>query len=106
MAQTGCCRTFKRVEGRNDNFDAATGARIQHTFRSDQFRRSWGNYMPKYKLEEIVDSLSVISSIIFRRLECMECNQCEPCGQAFMGALNVLREAGNVARGEGVAEGE
>ena len=48
----------------------------------------------KFEVEEIMDSLATISEIIFRRLKCMECNQCEPCGEAFMGALAVLREAG------------
>lgn len=61
----------------------------------------------RFEIEEVVDSLATISEIIFRRLQCMECNQCEPCGEVFMNALNVLREAGNVNRGEGtVREGE
>ena len=50
----------------------------------------------RFEVEEIMDSLATISEILFRRLKCMECNQCEPCGPAFMGALNVLREAGRV----------
>jgi hypothetical protein len=52
---------------------------------------------PKFEIEEIMDSLATISDILFRRLHCMECNQCEPCGEVFMGALKVLREGGNVA---------
>ena len=51
----------------------------------------------RFELEELVQPLATISSIIFRRLQCMECNQCEPCGEVFMSALKVLREAGNVA---------
>jgi hypothetical protein len=54
--------------------------------------------MPKkFEIEELVDSLATISDIIFRRLHCMECNQCEPCGPAFMNALKTVRAAGNVA---------
>jgi hypothetical protein len=56
---------------------------------------------PGFEIEEIVDSLALISDIIFRRLHCMECNQCEPCGAVFMGALKVLREAGNLKQIEG-----
>jgi hypothetical protein len=52
---------------------------------------------PKFEIEEVMDSLATISEILFRRLHCMECNQCEPCGEVFMSALKVLREAGNVA---------
>lgn len=52
---------------------------------------------PRFEIEEVMDSLATISEILFRRLKCMECNQCEPCGEAFMGALKVLREAGEVA---------
>ncbi len=55
--------------------------------------------MPKnfeLELEKIVDSLATISDIIFKRLQCMECNQCEPCGGIFMKALSTLREAGNI----------
>jgi hypothetical protein len=51
---------------------------------------------PKYEIEEVMDSLAVISEVLFRRLHCMECNQCEPCGPAFMQSLEVLRAAGNV----------
>lgn len=50
----------------------------------------------KFEIEKLVDSLATISEIIFRRLKCMECNQCEPCGAAFMQALETLRKAGNV----------
>jgi hypothetical protein len=52
---------------------------------------------PKYEIEEVMDSLATISEVLFRRLQCMECNQCEPCGEVFMSALKVLREAGEVA---------
>jgi hypothetical protein len=57
-----------------------------------------GDHMPprRFEIEEIMDSLATVSEILFRRLKCMECNQCEPCGPVFMGALNVLREAGEV----------
>lgn len=51
------------------------------------------------KFERMVDSLSTIADIIFRRLHCMECNQCEPCGPVFMGALKNLRAVGKVTRG-------
>ena len=54
---------------------------------------------PKWEIEELVDSLATISEIIFRRWHCVECNNCEVGGEAFMGALNTLREAGNVAAG-------
>jgi hypothetical protein len=47
-----------------------------------------------FEIERIMDSLATISTILFKRLHCMECNQCEPCGPAFMGALKVLQEAG------------
>ena len=61
----------------------------------------------EFEIERIMDSLATISSILFRRLHCMECNQCEPCGPAFMGALKVLREAGTpnaeAIKGEGGA---
>jgi hypothetical protein len=50
----------------------------------------------RFEVEEIMDSLATISEILFRRLKCMECNQCEPCGVAFMEALEVLRGAGEV----------
>jgi hypothetical protein len=50
----------------------------------------------RFEVEEIMDSLALISEVIFLRLKCMECNQCEPCGPAFMGALDVLRKAGEV----------
>lgn len=59
----------------------------------------------KFEIESVVDSLATISDIIFRRLHCMECNQCEPCGPIFMQALKVVREAGNVAKGQGPAGG-
>ena len=49
---------------------------------------------PKFEIEEVIDSLAVISEIIFNRLHCMECNQCEPCGPTFMESLKVLRVAG------------
>lgn len=64
--------------------------------------------MPKFEIEEVMDSLATISDVIFRRLHCMECNQCEPCGPGFMRALDVLREAGTVTRAEGgtAARGE
>ncbi len=52
-----------------------------------------------FKLEEVVDSLSVISRIIFNRLKCMECNQCEPCGAEFMKALQVLSHSGHSGHG-------
>ena len=52
---------------------------------------------PKYQIEEVMDSLATISSILFKRLKCMECNQCEPCGVYFMDALKVLQGAGQVA---------
>lgn len=52
---------------------------------------------PKFEIEEIVVSLATISEIIFRRFQCMECNQCEPCGSEFMGALKQLSEAGGIA---------
>ncbi|HWT81376.1 MAG TPA: hypothetical protein VN648_21495 [Candidatus Methylomirabilis sp.] len=55
----------------------------------------------RFEIEEIMDSLATVSSIIFRRLHCMECNQCEPCGEVFMNALRVLSEAGNVKPMEG-----
>lgn len=58
----------------------------------------------KFEVEEIMDSLATISSIIFNRLKCMECNQCEPCGETFMQALKVLSEAGNIAEGGGGAQ--
>lgn len=51
---------------------------------------------PKFDFERLIDPLAVISSILFKRLHCMECNQCEPCGPAFMQALSVLKEAGTV----------
>lgn len=54
---------------------------------------------PKFEIEEVIDSLAVISEIIFNRLHCMECNQCEPCGPTFMESLKVLRAAGNVEAG-------
>jgi hypothetical protein len=57
----------------------------------------------KFEIEEVVDSLATISDIIFRRFQCMECNQCEPGGAIFMKALNTLREAGNVAHVQGGA---
>jgi hypothetical protein len=50
----------------------------------------------RFEVEEIMDSLATISEILFRRLKTMECNQCEPCGEAFMASLEVLRTAGNV----------
>ena len=53
------------------------------------------------KIERMYDSLATISSIIFNRLHCMECNQCEPCGPIFMGALKNLRAVGKVNRGRG-----
>jgi hypothetical protein len=49
----------------------------------------------EFEVEKIMDSLATISSIIFNRLKCMECNKCEPCGVEFMDALKVLRGAGN-----------
>lgn len=55
----------------------------------------------KFELEEIMDSLATVSDILFRRLRCMECNQCEPCGETFMGALKVLSEAGNITPTQG-----
>jgi hypothetical protein len=60
----------------------------------------------RYELEEVMDSLATISEILFLRLKCMECNQCEPCGEAFMSSLNVLRKVGNVAQLEGRASAE
>ena len=51
---------------------------------------------PPYEVEAVMDSLATISEVLFRRLVCMECNQCEPCGPAFMASLNVLREAGKI----------
>lgn len=51
----------------------------------------------RFELEELVQPLAAISSIIFRRLQCMECNQCEPCGETFMAALKTLSEAGKGA---------
>jgi hypothetical protein len=59
----------------------------------------------KFEIERVVDSLATISDIIFKRLQCMECNQCEPCGQIFMQALKVLGEAGNITKGAGPAGG-
>lgn len=50
----------------------------------------------RFEVEEIMDSLATISEILFLRLKCMECNKCEPCGEAFMASLEVLRKAGNV----------
>jgi hypothetical protein len=52
--------------------------------------------MPPQEVEKLVDSLAVISRIIFNRLHCMECNQCEPCGEAFMKALDNIAKAGKV----------
>ncbi len=53
--------------------------------------------MPKhFEIEKIVDSLAIVSDIIFQRLHCMECNKCQPCGETFMKALTTLREAGNI----------
>jgi hypothetical protein len=60
----------------------------------------------KFDLERVVDSLATISDIIFKRLQCVECNQCEPCGPIFMRALNNIREAGHVTKGEGPAGGQ
>ena len=60
------------------------------------------------EIKKIIDSLATISHIIFRRLHCVECNQCEPCGPAFMKALNTLREAGKIEGAEreaGAGEG-
>jgi hypothetical protein len=54
---------------------------------------------PPYEIEKVMDSLATISSILFKRLHCMECNQCEPCGVYFMNALKVLQSAGKVAGG-------
>jgi hypothetical protein len=47
-----------------------------------------------FEIEKFADALSTISEIIWRRINCMECNQCEPCGAAFMGALKTLKEMG------------
>lgn len=58
------------------------------------------------EIERIMDSLATISSIIFNRLHCMECNQCEPCGGAFMEALKVLRGAGTPNPAGGIKGGE
>lgn len=55
---------------------------------------------PKFDVEEIVVSLATISEIIFRRLQCVECNQCEPCGAEFMAALKTVTEAGEAIRTE------
>ena len=48
----------------------------------------------RFELEEMIDPLAVISEILFLRLKCMECNQCEPCGEVFMGALQKIANAG------------
>lgn len=47
-----------------------------------------------FRIEELVEPLSRISEIIFKRLHCMECNQCEPCGEGFMKSLKQLHELG------------
>jgi hypothetical protein len=48
----------------------------------------------KYNIEELLQPLATISEILFKRLQCMECNRCEPCGEVFMQALRQLAEAG------------
>jgi hypothetical protein len=55
---------------------------------------------PKFEIDELIDQLAVISEIIFLRLRCIECNQCEPCGEVFMGALRQLAQAGGRLEGE------
>jgi hypothetical protein len=60
---------------------------------------------PRFEIEEIVASIATISEIIYRRFQCMECNQCEPGGSEFMGALKRLSEAGGAAREQREAAG-
>ena len=55
---------------------------------------------PRFEIDELIDPLAVVSEILFLRLRCMECNQCEPCGVAFMGALRQLAQAGGRLEGE------
>lgn len=60
-------------------------------------------------VEELIDSLATLSSVLFNHLKTMECNQCEPCGEFFMSALRKLSEAGNSQiqlKGGGAAERE
>ncbi len=59
---------------------------------------------PRFDIEELIDPLAVLSEIIFLRLKCVECNQCEPCGPEFMGALRRLAQAGGRLEREGAAE--
>lgn len=54
-----------------------------------------------FRIEELVQPLSRISEIIFKRLHCMECNQCEPCGEVFMKALKQIQQLGGKSLGEG-----
>lgn len=54
-----------------------------------------------FRIEELVQPLSRISEIIFKRLHCMECNQCEPCGEVFMKALKEIQQLGGKSLGQG-----
>ena len=68
------------------------------------YDREVGVGTPRFEIEELIDPLAVLSEILFLRLRCMECNQCEPCGEQFMGALRQLAKAGGRLQEGGRAE--